>query len=70
MTEALGCCIEYIEEPEDIRCFLQHAGRKAEESTIGFVNVNTDYRARATTVRFSGREGVGRSPCPTQRRHG
>jgi hypothetical protein len=31
-------------------------GKKVEEGMVGFVNVKTDYRARATTVRFSSRE--------------
>jgi hypothetical protein len=30
--------------------------QKVEEGMVGFVNVKTDYRARATTVRFSSRE--------------
>jgi hypothetical protein len=31
---------------------LQRAWKKVEEGMVGFVNVKTDYRARATTVRF------------------
>ncbi|MBV8735748.1 MAG: hypothetical protein JO007_00535 [Alphaproteobacteria bacterium] len=31
-------------------------GIAAQEGMVGFVNVKTDYRARATTVRFSSRE--------------
>ena len=42
--------------PEDIRPALQRAWKKVEEGMVGFVNVKTDYRARATTVRFSSRE--------------
>ena len=30
--------------------------QKVEEGMVGFVNVKTDYRARATTARFSSRE--------------
>ena len=56
MAEALGCYAEYVEEPEDIRPALQRAWQKVEEGMVGFVNVKTDYRARATTVRFSSRE--------------
>ncbi|MBO0737070.1 MAG: thiamine pyrophosphate-binding protein [Alphaproteobacteria bacterium] len=56
MAEALGCYAEYVEEPEEIRPALQRAWRKVEEGMVGFVNVRTDYRARATTVRFSSRE--------------
>jgi len=50
MAEALGCYAEYVEEPEEIRPALQRAWRKVEEGMVGFVNVKTDYRARATTV--------------------
>jgi len=56
MAEALGCYAEYVEEPEDIRPALLRAWKKVEEGMVGFVNVKTDYRARATTVRFSSRE--------------
>jgi len=35
---------------------LQRAWKKVEDGMVGFVNVKTDYRARATTVRFSSRE--------------
>jgi hypothetical protein len=34
----------------------QRAWEKVEESVVGCANVKTDYRARATTVRFSSRE--------------
>ncbi len=56
MAEALGCYAEYVEEPEEIRPALLRAWKKVEEGMVGFVNVKTDYRARATTVRFSSRE--------------
>jgi thiamine pyrophosphate-dependent acetolactate synthase large subunit-like protein len=56
MAEALGCYAEYVEQPEDIRPALLRAWQKVEEGMVGFVNVKTDYRARATTVRFSSRE--------------
>jgi hypothetical protein len=35
---------------------LWRAWKKVEEGMVGFVNVKTDYRAGATTVRFSSRE--------------
>ena len=50
MAEALGCYGEYVEQPQDIRPALERAfaaGRPA------LVNVKTDYRARASTTRFS-----------------
>jgi hypothetical protein len=53
MAEALGCYAEYIEEPEHIWPALQRVWRKVEEGIVGFVNAETDCRARATTVRFS-----------------
>jgi thiamine pyrophosphate-dependent acetolactate synthase large subunit-like protein len=56
MAEALGCYAEYVEEPEEIRPALQRAWKKVEEGMVGFVNVKTECRARATTVRFSSRE--------------
>src|SRR6201986_314812 len=56
LAEALGCYAEYVEEPEGIRPALQRAWKKVEEGMVGCVNVKTDYRARATTVRFSSRE--------------
>ena len=31
---------------------MQRAWNKVEEGMVGFVNVKTDYRPRATTVRF------------------
>jgi thiamine pyrophosphate-dependent acetolactate synthase large subunit-like protein len=54
--KTLGCYAEYVEEPAGIRPALQRAWKKVEEGMVGFVNVKTDYRARATTVRFSSRE--------------
>ena len=52
MAEALGCYAEYVEEPEEIRPALLRVeeGRRRHGR---LVNVKTDYRARATTVRFS-----------------
>jgi hypothetical protein len=53
---SLGVLRRNVEEPEGIRPALQHVWRKVEDGMVGFVNVKTDYRARATTVRFSSRE--------------
>ena len=50
MAEGLGCYAEYVEKPDEIRPALERAfasGRPA------LVNVKTDYRARATTSKFS-----------------
>jgi hypothetical protein len=54
--QALGCYAEYVEEPKHIGPALERAWRKVEEGMVSFVNVNTDYRTRATTVRSSSRE--------------
>jgi hypothetical protein len=35
---------------------LQRAWKKVEEGMVGFFDVKTHYRARATTVPFSSRE--------------
>ncbi len=56
MAEALGAHGEYVEKPEDIRPALERAKQKIDEGMVALVNVKTDYRARATTVRFSSRE--------------
>ena len=56
MAEGLGCYGEYVEKPEDIRPALERAQKKVDEGMVALVNVKTDYRARATTVRFSSRE--------------
>jgi hypothetical protein len=58
MAEALGCYAEYMEEPEAIRHPPGPATRLEGDrgGMVGFVNVKTDYRARAPTVRFSGHE--------------
>jgi thiamine pyrophosphate-dependent acetolactate synthase large subunit-like protein len=52
----LGCYGEYVEQPEDIRPALERAQKKVDDGMVALVNVKTDYRARATTVRFSSRE--------------
>lgn len=64
MAEVRGCYAAYVEEPEAIRPALQRAWKKVEEGMIGFVNVKTDYPARATTVRLSGARPE-RPPPPT-----
>jgi glyoxylate carboligase len=56
MAEALGCCAEYVQKPENIRPALDRAQKKFAERMVGFVNVKTDYRARAGTERFSSYE--------------
>jgi acetolactate synthase-1/2/3 large subunit len=71
MAEALGCYAEYVEEPEAIRPALPRTWKKVEKGMVGYVNVKTDYRARATTVRFFRRETFsgtnGSNPVPFPR---
>ena len=53
MAKALGCAGEYVERPEDIRPALERAAAAVREGRPALVNVVTDWRARAQTVRFS-----------------
>jgi acetolactate synthase-1/2/3 large subunit len=53
MAKALGCAGEYVERAEDIRPALERAARAVAEGRPALVNVVTDWKARAQTVRFS-----------------
>jgi thiamine pyrophosphate-dependent acetolactate synthase large subunit-like protein len=53
LARALGCHGEYVEKPEDIRPALQRAQAAVDSGQSALVNVVTDYKARAATVRFS-----------------
>jgi len=53
MAIALGGHGEYVEKPEDIRPALERARRAVDSGMCAVVNVVTDFRARASTVRFS-----------------
>jgi acetolactate synthase-1/2/3 large subunit len=53
MAKALGCAGEYVERPEDIRPALERAAEAVKAGRPALVNVVTDWRARAQTVRFS-----------------
>jgi thiamine pyrophosphate-dependent acetolactate synthase large subunit-like protein len=50
MMDAFGGYGEYVEKPQDIRPALERAFASGKAS---IVNVKTDYRARATTLRFT-----------------
>jgi thiamine pyrophosphate-dependent acetolactate synthase large subunit-like protein len=50
MMDAFGGHSEYVEAPQDIRPALERAFASGKPA---IVNVKTDYRARATTMRFS-----------------
>lgn len=53
MAKSLGCHGEYVERPEDIRPALDRAAQAVAEGRPALVNVVTDWKARAQTVRFS-----------------
>ncbi|MBR0654576.1 thiamine pyrophosphate-binding protein [Plastoroseomonas arctica] len=53
MAEALGCHGEFVERPEDIAPALARAAEAVAAGRPALVNVVTDWKARAQTVRFS-----------------
>lgn len=53
VAEALGGHGEYVERAQDIRPALERAQKAVDSGRVAVVNVVTDHRARATTVRFS-----------------
>lgn len=53
MAEALGCHGEYVENPQDIRAALERAAGEVAKGRPAVVNVVTDWRASASTVRFT-----------------
>ncbi|MBX6425864.1 MAG: thiamine pyrophosphate-binding protein [Variibacter sp.] len=53
LAEAFGCYGEYVERPEDIMPALERAQAQVDAGRVAVVNVKTDYRARASTVRFA-----------------
>jgi acetolactate synthase-1/2/3 large subunit len=53
IARALGCHGEYVEKPSDIRPALARAARVTKEGRPALVNVVTDWRARASTAKFS-----------------
>ena len=50
IAQAVGAHGEYVEKPDDIRPALERAWKSGKPAVV---NVITDYKARATTVRFS-----------------
>src|SRR2546430_16293719 len=53
MAQGLGAPRQHVQKPEDTRPALERAQQKVDEGMVALVNVKTDYRARAQTVRFS-----------------
>ena len=53
IAEALGCYSEYIENPEEILPALERAREKVDSGRVALINVKTDYKARAQTVRYA-----------------
>jgi len=50
VSEVFGCYGEHVEKPADIRPALERAFASGKAA---IVNVKTDFRARATTMRFT-----------------
>lgn len=55
LAESLGCHGEYVDRPEDIRPALERASEAVRLGKPAVVNVLTDFKARATTVKFAAR---------------
>jgi acetolactate synthase-1/2/3 large subunit len=53
VAKALGCAGEWVERAEDIRPALERAAAAVNSGKPALVNVVTDWRARAQTLRFS-----------------
>lgn len=53
IAEALGCYGEYVDRVDDIRPALERAQAQVDKGKVALVNVKTDWRARAQTVRFA-----------------
>ena len=52
-AESLGCHGEYVDKPEAIGPALERAQQHVDKGMVALVNVKTDYRARAATVKFA-----------------
>ena len=68
MAQGLGAHGGYVERPEDIHPALERAQKKAGEGVVALVNVKTNYRARAQTVRFSNYETEPHRLCDWTKR--
>jgi thiamine pyrophosphate-dependent acetolactate synthase large subunit-like protein len=53
LAESLGCYADYVEKPGDISDALARAQAEVDKGRVAVVNVKTDEKARATTLRFA-----------------
>jgi thiamine pyrophosphate-dependent acetolactate synthase large subunit-like protein len=53
MGEAFGCYGEYVDQVDGIIPALERAQKQVDAGKVAIVNVKTDFRARAGTVRFA-----------------
>jgi thiamine pyrophosphate-dependent acetolactate synthase large subunit-like protein len=53
LAKSLGCHGEFVERPEDIRPALERAEQAVRSGKPAVVNVVTDFKARAATVKFA-----------------
>ena len=53
MADALGCYSEFVETPDEIAPALRRAQAEVNQGRVALVNVQTDWRARATTTAFT-----------------
>ena len=53
MAAALGCYSEFVETPDEIGSALKRAQAEVSQDRVALVNVQTDWRAQATTTAFT-----------------
>jgi len=53
LAAALGCHAEYVEKPDDIAAALRRGMEAVSAGRVALVNVLTDWRARAPTMKFT-----------------
>lgn len=53
LAETFGCYGEYVDKPDAIIPALERAQKQVDAGKVAIVNVKTDFRARAGTVKFA-----------------
>ncbi len=53
IAEALGCYSEYVDDPQEILPALKRAQEQVDSGRVALVNIKTDFKARAQTVKFA-----------------